>query len=361
MNGPGQVLTRADGSTETNKIDMLYGLVVLRDHVNELVATHTLNAEQPYKLPNNGTRLQFGETIGTKAYNYTRGKPGGGYAPNGTDVKTEIVWRYVGLTDTVAVFKNKQELERDIQYRLAVINNARNVHWEFSGSTREAWNYEPPKAGWSPTSPLTITRKGINKGAGAVKSLLDPFSPPYKKLNGKGEMVFKYSTACHNGRNICALQAASQVTPNFEARALALEVNNLIDLTRLAYFADPNPAESLFNYYVQDNPLVWIPGDIGFFHNLRFSGETRDAASAGENVIYLGGKEPNAGNFSDGAGAFMNKAYFFAHTGDFNSNIRTYASWISTVEGMGGTKVPDGKQPIVDTSRYFLKQNTGLP
>jgi hypothetical protein len=340
-------------------IEMLHGLVVLRDDVLiPYVNKYTSNSNEPY-FHNGVTSLFYGSPASPiLAYNYIRGQ---GFAQNGTDVTTEIIWRYVGLDNAVAVFKNQSELSNDIKYRTTIIANARNVHWGFSGNFPETWN---PAVGWIPNYPMVL-----NSGASISKALSDLFTEPYTETGPQNTQIYKYETACNHARTACAIYAASQVLTqeNFNAVAgrFLTPVGKNFGFNLENMFLGKESVKNgngeivgptgPFDSYNQENPYYWIPGDVGFLRNNSFNPKNDGAAAAGENIIYLGGME-NLGNFSTNAADFVANGYFFAHTGKFDANIKKFAAWLDIVFDMGGTRTRQPGDLTVDPTRYYLRQ-----
>jgi hypothetical protein len=216
------------------------GLVVADDDVTSMLGTLT------------GWQKQT-ESVGTRNYYIYKTAKDQTLGHTDNVIQTEILWRYVGTFNTVAVFASRTELETDIRAREYIVDAAKTASFTF-GSSR--FNHDYWERPW-----VVKVRAGT---ASATDAIAHMWTAPAD-----------YRMKCFDG--------AQFVTQRGISRALGKAVFDA-SIGRRPYLNRFNVKNT--RSVQPGEEANWIPGDWGYIDN---TSPTAGGTITGENVIYLGG------------------------------------------------------------------------
>ena len=279
------VLVRGGTFAVSHKVELKQGLIVLNEKVGDLLDGIITNL----KLPDGNVDpepVPFGPFT---AYVYEAGE-GGAHNEN-TELLTEILWRYVNTKDTVVMFNSRAELQRDVLYRICVIEAAMDdsIMWGDWFPTKDEAKDRPNPEYWFEGSNCTV-KEGVLTSV-AIGDMFDTTSPYYRK----------YRMRCTGAAFYLHLRGAS----------IALGAS--FDLIYLPG-SDEHFTHALRTFCERYNRAKddWIPGDWGYVGLI----------DAGQNIVYMGGSFLSGDDFAD-------EAMFWGHVPDEGNPFRTLSSWLT--------------------------------
>jgi len=194
------------------------------------------------------------ESVGAKNFYVYKAESGKEVGHTNDALSTEVLWRYVGTTNTIAAFHSRAELEQDILAREKIVEAARTASFAFGGATSFNSDY------W--IAPWNVKSRGGS--ASAFDAIADAWTHPDK-----------YRMACLDGAQMVFHRGASQALgkATFDARVGRLPWHKRWEIKKRRSVPAGDDAN-------------WIPGDWGYIDN---TSPTASGLITGENIIYLGG------------------------------------------------------------------------
>jgi hypothetical protein len=220
----------------------------------------------------------------------------------------EVLWRMIRNPrnfphESFDPFQNQAALERHIDVREAVVDNARSFKKVGFGEDSFSKTY------WSGTS--------LRKGVTSTEAINDIWNNPKN-----------YSADCMRAGHLILLGAFSDVLGDEDFDKLTKNdplANVAQFIERRRYAADED----------------WIPGDWGRIENNNARADWPSRFHSGENIIYLGG------SFATDWATFSTEAEFFGH----GFGTQTLDKYLLTVKNW--SKAKDKKDATIQNHRDF--------
>jgi len=212
-----------------------------------------------------------------------------------TMIEREILWRYVGTANTVAIFRTADELIKDIAYRVQICQTARSAGLP---------SFPDPAlglAGIQKANPAYWFNGELDKGPKAGVSWYAALSDVFHPANGPA----LYTMGCINTARCLHLLAANATLGEMEFNIRRGGEADPEKITKMHMNRNAAGGEVTFpkngGQFVGNATAVhdWLPGDWAEFDNVDI---VDDPTFSVENAIYIGGCfEQSASNFKSNA------------------------------------------------------------
>ena len=215
----------------------------------------------------------------------------------------------MGTGNTVRRFLGEEPLKIDINHRKFVVAAAKSVKFAFG---------LPEKSNAAFWTNLSLVANG--------KTAFDAVDDIFKAQNKD-----TYKMACLRGAGFVHLRGASQALAKDDFNELVGRMPFGLLWRVKKSLQQPNFKNGQYDPD-NDNNAKWVPGDWGYIASADTEGNLRAkwgddwGLYAGENVIYLGGKD--GGNFETSLAKFKGSAYFWGH----GLGTQSFGDWIKSVE-----------------------------
>ena len=199
-----------------------------------------------------------------------------------TMIEREVLWRYVGTVNTVAIFRTSDELDKDIAYRVKICQTAR------TGGLPAFPNPAIGVAGMSKANANCWSNGELDKGPKSGVSWFTALTDVFHLTNGPT----LYAMGCNNTARCFHLLAANTALGELEFNNRRGSRRDVATINSM--FMNRNAAAGQVIFKVDGSTVGesaavydWLPGDWAEFDNVDIP-ET-DPIRSVENVIYIGG------------------------------------------------------------------------